>query len=276
MDLVSTATLAMPTSTYPSGAVWRREREADAGKRGGAILNALALRTVESTQVFRNTSPFAGRRGNEGLGWSVCVGAGFLPVRRHAPATRGARRLPRRGTSSASRHAHATQHGAPYATALGDTSFARSFGPRTSTATSNLRSQKLRKVAHHGTHLRHNPEREPGANRRRGALGGTRTARSVVTGFLSRETTAWPRETEGGCGLRPARIRSSGWCSYVVMQLQKSLWRRLASNKPAERTLKKGGQTRVNGGLARSRCRRVTLSAVASREKASGVGSRRP
>jgi len=135
---------------HPTGGVWRREREAGAGKLGGVILQALALRTVESTQVFRSASAFAGWRVKVGLGWSVCVGAGFLPVRRHAPATRGARRLPRRGTSSASRHAHATQHGAPYATALGDASFARSFDPRTSTATSNLRSQKLRKVAHHG------------------------------------------------------------------------------------------------------------------------------
>jgi len=195
---------------HPTGGVRRREREAGAGKLGGVILQALALRTVESTQVFRSASAFAGWRVKVGLGWSVCVGAGFLPVRRHAPATRGARRLPRRGTSSASRHAHATQHGAPYATALGDASFARSFDPRTSTATSNLRSQKLRKVAHRGTHLRHNPEREPGAKRRRGGPGGTRTARSLVTGFLSRGATARSSETEGGCGLRPARIRSSG------------------------------------------------------------------
>lgn len=34
------------------------------------------------------------------------------------------------------------------------------------------------------------------------------------------------------------------------MQLQKSLWRRLASNKPAERTLEKGGDASERGPSA--------------------------
>jgi hypothetical protein len=74
----------------------------------------------------------------------------------------------------------------------------------------------------------------------------------------------------------PARIKGPGWfCSHVVVQLQKSagdVWPRISSaTRP-----KKGGQGRVNGGLARSEGRRVTPSAGASSEGSVASRPHRP
>jgi len=88
---------------------------------------------VKGIPALGTASLFAGRRSNEGLGRSVVLDAGFLPLSRGAPMTADVRRSPRRGTSSA----RATKREAAFdgkPSRVRDTSFARSFDPFTSSS----------------------------------------------------------------------------------------------------------------------------------------------
>jgi hypothetical protein len=101
-----------------------------------------------------------------------------------------------------------------------------------------------------------------GPKRCRGRQGGD--ARLATSSTLLRELLG--AQTEGGCGLRPARTDDSGLCSHVVC-VAEVVERRLASNK-LWYAPQKGGLTRVNGGLARAGGRHS--SAPRSREGTHG------
>jgi hypothetical protein len=78
----------------------RREREADAG-------NALAVATVEGTQVLGMPAAFAGCRRNVGLGRSGAVCRGLVPRQLVAPMTKGALWENEEGNVVSVRKAHA-------------------------------------------------------------------------------------------------------------------------------------------------------------------------
>jgi hypothetical protein len=147
--------------------------------------------------------------------------------------------LPRRGTSSASRHAHATQHGATSHRAFGDTSFARSFGPYMSIATSTSRSSKGGvRVAREGSSPPLQSHASGGNSEGVASAGRARlAARSVPPGKTGGHADRAKRKGVAASVPRGSRARGCARTSYA---LQKSFRRRLASNKPAERTLKKG------------------------------------
>jgi hypothetical protein len=71
---IDRAALQCPLSTLPPAmgtTCGRREREADAGERRGAILSRARVATVEGTLVHRMPVAFAGSRRSVGLGRSV-------------------------------------------------------------------------------------------------------------------------------------------------------------------------------------------------------------
>ena len=112
--------------------------------------------------------------------------------------------------------------------------------------------------------------RESGRNRHRGWS---------ESGVVRLATCHRFRKGEGATGKKrkeveasvPARKRELGFgCPHVGMNAVAEVGkRRLVPNTLGKRALKKGGQGRVNGGLARSERRRMKPSANASSERTS-------
>jgi len=116
----------------------RRERGADARKRGEVIPPQRSRETAEGTPVFRKTLPFAGRRRNEDLGRSVHP-RGFLPADRRT-GDNGCPKGAEEGNVVSERDQSARTHRKGHVSlAIGDASFTRSFDPCSSIATLLLR-----------------------------------------------------------------------------------------------------------------------------------------
>jgi hypothetical protein len=239
---------------HPSGAVWRREREADAGagREREAILlfgSPLVFATVEGTQVSERTAPFAGCRTNEDLGWSATSAressrstertsdngcsrvAEEGNVRQRAPCARNPARWGAIATAfwgrvlrSVLRPAHAHRH------------------------THFTGSKNLAKVARRGTH------RPPAILRKQGKTddGATSTGRARLAARSppSSGGSAWPGETEEGCGLRPARKMQLRVVLVRRNAVAEVVGRCLTSNKPAVRTLKRVADASERGSSA--------------------------
>jgi len=101
--------LQCPIGTLPPAmgtTCGRREREADAGERRGAILSRARVATVEGTLVHRMPVAFAGSRRSVGLGRSARR-YGARPVHSVAPATTGVLWKNEEGNVVSVRQAHA-------------------------------------------------------------------------------------------------------------------------------------------------------------------------
>jgi len=105
--------LQCPISTLPPAMgtkCGRREREADAGERRGAILSRARVTTVEGTLVHRMPVAFAGCRWNVGLGRSDTKAWGSFPGHRSHRRQEVSSGRMRRGTSSAcAKRTHSSQ-----------------------------------------------------------------------------------------------------------------------------------------------------------------------
>jgi hypothetical protein len=179
--------------------------------------------TVEGTQAHGMPAPFAGRRGNVGLGRSVHrsrevsssvigrTGDKGCPLE----AAGGERR--RRARSARTRPGGASSRTSSFE----DTSFTRSRDPCSSIVTSSFGSVERRRWSGVTRPFRYcgransrkREEPAPGSGRSDG-----RAARRVSP--LRGETRRSPRDTlekEEGPGLRPCEeTRAPVWCSYVV------------------------------------------------------------
>jgi hypothetical protein len=174
------------------------------------------------------------------------------------------RRTPRRGTSSRirSKRMHRRTHEKSYVRPA-DASFTRSFDPCAFPPHQHGRPKRSWWSVRFG--ITAGQTHASGRNQHWGRTGGRCAARRVSPLPQGRGVARQKRkEVEASV---PARVREHRFgCSHVVFQLQKSaggIWPRISS---APRP-KKGGQGRVNGGLARSDGRRVKPSAGASGER---------
>lgn len=201
----------------------RPTRERDVEREAILLfVSSLVFATVEGTQVSGRTAPFAGCRRNEDLGWSA-TSARESSRSTERTSDNGCSRVAEEGNVVGVRHAHATRHG-------GEQSPPRFWGRvlrsvlRPAHAHRHAHftgSKNLAKVARRGTHrppaiLRKQGKRTAGRPRRdaRGSQLGHHPPQEVQRGRAKRKRVA-AFVQRGKC--------SSGWCSYVVMQLQKSL-----------------------------------------------------
>lgn len=200
-------------------------------------------------------SSFAGRRRNVGLGRSGCP-QGSPPRRAVAPATNGALRSPRRGTSSA--HAQkcvgTRREGTQCTRARGTRP---SLGPKARARQSWLNSGRQNRLGVTRTatqrgraNLGNQEEPAPWQRRTDGAR--------LVTHHRRRKACSMVRSRKGrrSAAVVPTRIRESrSKCPHVVAVAEVGR-RRLSAPNTLVRSAAKTVAARVNGGLARGHRRR--------------------
>lgn len=190
-----------------------------------------------------------------GLGRSVHRSFGSLPRRAGTPATGGAPRTPRRGTSSA--FAIKRMHSTRRPTSHRASRTRPSLGPRIRARRSSLHfgvARRRRWRVRGGIAV--GQARESENNRHRGLRERTERGSPRVTAS-ARKVVRDASEKEGDCGLRPCEVRELGsQCPYVAVKAVAEVTRRRSVSNKLARSAPKRATARVNGDLARCGRRR--------------------
>jgi hypothetical protein len=179
------------------------------------------------------------------------VGAGVLPLDRTHQRQTGARGSPRRGTLSAC--ALRTQPGTVGSNRHRVLGTRPSLGPSARACPSSRSLHGVKKPREGGASGNASTARNPAqAGETDGGATSTGRARLATRSPPSSGGSAWPGETEEGCGLRPARKMQLRVVLVRRNAVAEVVGRCLTSNKPAVRTLKRVADASERGSSAES------------------------